>query len=510
MRTSQVKGGVILSYLQMALHIVLGLVYTPIILRLLGQSEYGLYNTVSSTIATLSMLSLGFGSSYIRYFSRYKKDNDYKQISKLNGLFLLIFLIIGLIAAVCGLYLSFNLKLVFDTGLTEAELSKARVLMLLLTFNLAMGFPMSVFGSIISAHERFLFQKTVSIIQTIFTPCLTIPMLLLGYGSIGLVSISVAWAILSWLICVYYCLVKLKIRFSFKRLNILLFKDMFIYSAFIAINMVVDQINWNIDKILLGRFRGTLEVAVYSLGFSLYSYYQLFSTSISNVFTPRIHKIVNDTNSDVNLQREKLTDLFVRVGRLQTIVLGLIFTGIVFFGKQFITKYWASGEYVDSYFVVLLLAGSGSIALIQNIGIEVQRAQNKHQFRSLVYVGMAIFNLMLSIILCQKYGAIGSAVGTALSLVLANGLVMNIYYHKKCNINILHFWKQILRLSLGFLIPCLCGCLIMKLVNTSDLFSYGGSILAYIMIYAVSMWTVGMNGYEKKLITNMIKSILLK
>ena len=75
----------------MFIGVVISLLYTPIMLDLLGDSEYGLYNTVSSTISILSLLSLGFNSGYIRYYSKYKKANDTDSIWKLNGLFLIIF-----------------------------------------------------------------------------------------------------------------------------------------------------------------------------------------------------------------------------------------------------------------------------------------------------------------------------------------------------------------------------------------------------------------------------------
>ena len=103
-QTNQLKWGAILSYAQMALGIVVGLLYTPIMIRLLGKSEYGLYNTVASTISMLSVLNLGFNSSYIRYYARYKKNNDEQSIYKLNGLFFIIFCIIGLLCGKCALY----------------------------------------------------------------------------------------------------------------------------------------------------------------------------------------------------------------------------------------------------------------------------------------------------------------------------------------------------------------------------------------------------------------------
>ena len=88
---NQRKLGSIISYVQMALGVIVSLIYTPYMIKILGQSEYGLYNTVASTISMMSVLSLGFNSSYIRYYSRYKEEQDTDSIYKLNGLFVLIF-----------------------------------------------------------------------------------------------------------------------------------------------------------------------------------------------------------------------------------------------------------------------------------------------------------------------------------------------------------------------------------------------------------------------------------
>ena len=51
---SQLKIGIVLNYLNMFLGNLIPIFYTPIMLELLGQSEYGLYNTVSSIIPTKS------------------------------------------------------------------------------------------------------------------------------------------------------------------------------------------------------------------------------------------------------------------------------------------------------------------------------------------------------------------------------------------------------------------------------------------------------------------------
>ena len=59
--TKQLKIGIVLSYLTLALSNIIALIYTPFMLRMLGQSEYGLYSLVASVVAYLTILDFGFG-----------------------------------------------------------------------------------------------------------------------------------------------------------------------------------------------------------------------------------------------------------------------------------------------------------------------------------------------------------------------------------------------------------------------------------------------------------------
>lgn len=508
MRINERKLGTVLSYLQMGLGTLISLIYTPLMLRLLGQSEYGLYNTVSSTISMLSLLNLGFGSGYVRYYAQYKKENNREAIYRLNGLFLTIFAVIGAVALACGLFISAHLEMVFDSGLTENEYNLARTLMTLLTVNLAVSFPMSVFSNIVSASERFVFLKLLGILKTVVSPLLTVPLLLMGFRSVALVISTMVISLLTDILYLYYVLFVLKNRFIFQGFEPGLLKTLFAYTVFIAMNLVVDQINNNLDKFLLGRFNGTAATAIYSVGFALYHYDMMFSTAICAVFTPRVHLLIQETGADPSLRTERLTELFTKVGRIQFLVLGLVTSGLVFFGKQFIVNIWAGPAYEEAYYVMLLLVLPSMVPFIQNLGIEIQRAQNKHQFRSIAYLIMAAVNFALTVALCPRYGAVGATVGTAISLLLANGLVINIYYHKQCNIDIIAFWKSILRLAAGLLPPILLGLILMVSFKELSILQYLAAIAAYTAVYCLSMWCLGMNHYEKSLVRSAVRAVM--
>ncbi len=502
MAVNQKKAGVFLSYASELIKILTTLLYTPIMLRLLGQSEYGLYQLVHSVVSYLGLLSLGFTASYVRYYSRFKEDDKQDEISRLNGMFMAVFLVIAVIALLCGGVMVINIRSIFRTGLTEGEYGTARILMILMVINLAITFPNSVFTCITSAHEKFFFQRLLIVLQNILNPFLTLPLLILGYGSIGLVVVTTCITVAQIIANIWFVCFKLKEKFVFRGFNFILLKEIWRFTFFIFLNQIIDQINWSVDRFLLGRMIGTTTVAVYGLGAQINTMYLQMSSSISSVFVPMVNRIVTKDNDN-----HQLSLLFTRIGRIQFIVLSLILTGFIFLGRPFM-QLWGGKEYSESYYVALCLIIPVTVPLIQNLGIEIQRAKNKHQARGIVYFFIAIGNIFLSIPLIRLMGATGAAIGTAISLVVGNILFMNWYYYKRIGIEIPAFWKSIIKFVPAFILPGIIGALIMKYVTINSLLQLIIWAAVYGVVYCASMYLLGMNQEEKQLVNGLIKRIL--
>lgn len=504
-KLNQLKIGVVLSYLTQAVHILSGLVYTPVMLRLLGQSEYGLYNLVSSVVAYLSMLNFGFGASYMRFYSRYKIKEDEKGIAKLNGMFLIVFLIISVVCLFAGTFLVFKADIVFGKGLSQYELKKAKILMSIMIINLVFSLLGTVFGNYITAHERFVFQKSINLITTLLSPFITLPLLILGYGSVAMVCVSFLLTLLGMLLNVYYCFCKLNMKMTFKNFDFPLFKEMWVFTSFIFINIITDQIEWSVDKFLLGRMLGTIAVAVYSVASNINNMYKTFATNISSVFVPKVNMMVS-AKDDIALNK-----LFIKVGRIQMIIIGLIASGYVVFGKEFISM-WAGAEYMEAYYVGLFLMLPLTIPLIQNLGIEVQRAKNKHYVSSIVYLVIALINILISVVFIGMWGAVGAAAGTAISLIMGEGIFMNIYYQKKLGLNIIKFWKEICKVVFPILITMSMAFIFKNFVSFDRIITFGIGIVLYCLIYLILMFLIGANESEKSLLLfpiNKLKNKLI-
>lgn len=501
MRINQLKAGVLLSYLSVGVGALVSIIYTPIMLRLLGQSEYGLYTLAGSVVSYLSILNFGLSSSYIRFYSKYKVSDDKEGIAKLNGMFLTVFFFLSLIAFIAGMVLVLNTGNMFSAKLSESEIKITQKLMLLLVANVALSFPASVFTSYITANEQYFFQRILNLIKSVASPFLSLAVLVLGFRSVGMVTVTVAVNLTIDLLYICFCFKKLKMQFIFKNFELKLFKEIAVFSSFIFINIIVDQINWNVDKFLLGIYQGSIATAVYGLAAQLNTYYNQMSTTISSVFIPRVHKLVNE-NKD-----EDINKLFTKVGRIQFFVLGLIISGFVFFGHPFVLK-WGGNNYGDSYYIALILMLPATVPLIQNIGIEIQRAKNLHRFRSYIYLAVAILNVIFSVPLCKYLSGVGCAIGTAASLIIGNVIIMNLFYHKKCNIDMIFFWKNIIKIFPSMLLPIAVGVLITKFLNIHNLYNLIIGIIIYAFVYVLSIWLFGFNSYEKNLIKAPINKII--
>ncbi|WP_113969171.1 oligosaccharide flippase family protein, partial [Rossellomorea aquimaris] len=459
---SEMKAGAILSYLSLFITITIALTYTPIMLRLLGQSDFGLYALIGSVAAYFSVMDMGLGNAVVRYTARNKAIGDKGSEANLNGMFLILYTIIGLLTIIIGAIFLKMIDNIFGASLTVSELNKAKIMVVVLIVNFALSFPLSIFGSIMNAYEKFIIVKVVGITRSIMIPIITLSVLFLGYGPISMVVITTVINISCLLFNVFYCFKNLKINFYFGNLDFGLLKEILGYSSFIFLNIIVDQIYWNTDQFILGALTGTLSVAVYAIAMQFITIFKMFSTSISNLFLPRASAMVAK-----NASNEILTETMIKYGRVQYIIMSYVLSGFILFGYQFITI-WAGDNYSNAYYIVLIVMIPLTIPLIQNFGISILQAKNLHGFRSIVYLIIAILNILISIPLVIKYDGIGSAVATGLSLILGHIIIINIYYNRKIGINIILFWKNILQMSIPAALALLTGFLINNFISESE------------------------------------------
>ena len=499
---NQLRAGAVLNYMVIILNVMVGLLYTPFMLRMMGPSEYGLYSLVASTISYLTILDFGLGNAVIRYTAKFRAEGKHTEQYEMFGMFFIIYLIIGIVSLFAGSALYFNVDAMFGDTMTSAELSKARIMMLFLIFNLAFTFPMSIFGSIITAYERFVFPRIVNISRIVLNTVVMICLLKMGYRAIAMVIVQTVFNVLSLLLNYIYCKKKLQIKIYFRGFKWALLKEVAIYSFWIFLNVIMDKIYWSSGQFILGVTVGTTAVAIFAVAIQLQHMYMTFATAISAVFLPRITGMVVKSND-----KKEISDIFIKTGRIQYVIMSLILSGFIVFGKKFI-QLWAGEEYSNSYYITLLFFICMLPDLIQNIGIVIMQARNQVKFRAILGVLVAIISLFLQLILSRHYNEIGCAIAIATMFFIGQGVIMNIYYSRKQGLNIVYFWKEICKMSI---IPVLLTVASMFILKSYSIDGWGElfvSIITFCAVYIPLFWIFSMNKYEKNLIIAPINKIL--
>lgn len=430
---SQIRAGIILSYCNLFLGSVIPFVYTPIMLRYLGQAEYGLYQLANSVIGYLGLLNFGLGLAITRYISKYRVLGDKKNEEIMFGFFLKAYLVLTLLVVICGIGLTCCAQFVFDKGLTPYELEKIRKLLLIMTASTAVSFPTSVFSAVVTCHERFVFRKLLDTMLTVAGPALNLVALLLGFSSIGMATATTMVQIVTLPIYVLYCLKRIGVRPRFDRVEKSVTKELLHFSAFVLLGTAVELLYWSTDKVLLGAIVGTTAVAVYNIGATFNNIVMNMSGSIVSVLVPKINEMVVKEESP-----RALSSLFIKVGRIQYIILALVVSGFAVFGRPFIAL-WAGSGYEDSYIIALLTMVPMCIPLIQNVGFQIIVAQNNHAFRQITYAVIAVVNVVATFLIVPYMGGIGAALCSCAAYLLGHGVAMNLFYWKKRGLTYPHF-----------------------------------------------------------------------
>ena len=489
-----------LAYVYIAVNSLIALVYLPIVKHTLGSSEFGLYDLAAQVINYMSIMDLGFGNGIVVYTAKYRAAGRFEDEKKLHGMFEMIFLIIGVFCAAVCIGLSFNMKLLFPS-LTAAELPKSRIIMLILAVNLGLTFPFSMYGNVIIAHERFVASKLIVIFRSMLTPLIMIPLLVLGSDSIVIVSVMTVVSFGCLLASFIFCRKKLDVNIKFLGFDKRIFKEVFSYSIFIFLAEIVDRLNWSVDHFILMSVKGTSEVTVYAMASNYHQMALQLSASLSGVMLPKISKMVVRKEGDRALNRE-----FIKTSRLQFMLIFLVTTGFIMFGHKFVL-FHAGADCEAAYYVAMILIISSMVPITQSVGISIIKAKGLFRFRALTTLAMAAANVAISIPLAKRFGSIGSAIGTAAALVIANILIMNLYYQKRCGIDIKRYWKEIPLIALKTaptIIPVLVLKFALPISGIFELIAYGP---VYVVMYSAVAYCFVMNPYEKEIVRKYVGKV---
>lgn len=496
------KVGAMFSAVTIFVELFTALFLTPLIIRSFGQAEYGVYTLVISLTAYLTLLDLGVGNSVVKFMAQYRVNNQQEEQRKFLGVTTVYYAIIAALVMVAGAVIVVATPVFFSKGLNPSEILLAQKLMWLTCINIAITLGTAGFFYTVVSFENFYISKGVTILTTLVRIVVSVIALENGVKSFGIVIINlIATAVIRFIV-VFYVLFVMKIKPTLKKVNFSLIKGIISYSAIILLQMIATQINNMTGQLFIGSLATASSgiLAVYGVGSQISHYFQSFGGVLNGVLMPGVVRLVETDGTVKSVQRE-----MVRVGRLNLAFVGFIWAAFLVFGKQFVVL-WSGNINREAYIVALLLMFPMIFVLSQNIGSQVLWATNKHKRQAILKLVVVFVNVLLTFILVKWNAILGATIGTFVSLMLGDVLVMQVVFKKDIGINLFEYYKDLFRGVGPALMISLAFAYLFRFIGLEGWLGLIINCAAMCCCFLVCMMWFGFDKYEKSLIKK-IKNI---
>jgi O-antigen/teichoic acid export membrane protein len=500
---SQIKKSALISYIGIIFSVIAGLLYTPWMVKQIGQSDYGLYALVS-TFLTYFIMDFGLGQAIARFLAKYRAEKQEEKVNKLLGITTKLYLWISLALTVVLLMVFVFIEQIF-LELNPLEVEKFKTIYVIAGLFSLISFPFTPLNGILIAYERFVLLKVCDILNKVGAIIFMVIALLLGYKLYAIVAINAVMALVIILIKLFYIHKTTSIKIDFHYKNKELIKELLGFSVWMTVIGIAQRLLINLAPTLLGIYSGTTAIAIFSIGMLVESYVWTFASALNGLFLPKVAGLTSASSN-----REEVLQLMIKVGRVQLFVIGLLYIGFCTLGREFIIL-WMGNDFKGSFLIAILLIFPGFFILTQEIASTLLYVENEIKYKAILYISSSVVSVILSLLLIPKYGALGAAIGIFIALMIFHVIGMNIVYYKIMKINIFYFFKEcFLKMAPALVITLLFGFLINYYFPAANFFIFFIKVFAVTLIYLLTMWLIGLNKYEKDLFESLLLKLMPK
>ena len=499
----QIGIGAVISYVAIIANIVVGLVYTPWMIRQIGQSQYGLY-TLANSLITLFLIDFGLSSAAARYVSNYHAEGRENEVNNFLGVIYKFYIIVDCVIFIVLTVLFFFIDRIY-INLTAEELRQFKVVYIIAaSFNIV-NLPFVTLNGILTAYEKFIQLKLADLMYRAAVVGLTVAVLMLNWGLYALVAANAVAGIL--IILYKFIIIKAatNVRVNFRYKDKELFSEIFTFSFWTTVCTFASRLIFNITPTILGIVANSTAIAVFGVITQIEGYSYTITTAINGMFMPTISKIYAQ-RGDIN---ESLMPLMIKVGRFQFALNGLLIVGFAFVGKSFINL-WVGADYSDAYYGILLVIIPGLFFNSLQVANTALTVMNKVKIQAVIGLICGVINVVISFVASNIYGVIGACVSICIAYSV-RAILYIIIDKKVMQYNMGQFvLKCYLRMAPVIIVTLGFGVLINYFIADGGWFKLILKAFIIIVIYLISVIAFGLSKYERKNILNKICTNLFK
>ena len=498
---SQIKAGAIISYISLFINILLGIIYTPWMIRSIGISDYGLY-VLAMSVITIFVFDFGLGSAVQRFVSKYLAEGRLDKVNKFLSVTYKLYIIADVVIFLFLFSVYFFIADIYQ-GLSSEELIKFKFMYAVVAIFSVFSFPFVLLDGTILAHEKFVQLKLCDLLyQIVIASSMTI-FLYFGYGLYALVLVNVVSGIFRVVLKLIVLNRFTEVKINWRYWDSSILKAIIAFSMWVTIYAISQRAVLSSAPSILGIYYSSEYIALLGVVISVEGFFYLFANAINGLFLPKVSKLIANQKSGDIIQ------LMIRVGRIQIFTTGMIYIGLISFGKHFINL-WVGEEFSLVYICSIIMILPSFISLAQNIAFTTMIAQSKVKYLAYSGVLQAFTSLVLVFPLAKYYGVLGVSVSVAIAYSVSL-IFNNIVFVKILKIDIKRFFlSSFSRLTPSLLLALCFGLFVNFIIDINGWYGLVMKIVIFSCIYISIFFMLGLAFQERAELLKKVKNFITK
>jgi O-antigen/teichoic acid export membrane protein len=388
---------------------LVGFILIPMFTKYLGAAQYGVWVLAQSVVSYLSLLEFGLTTTLTRHLAAAKATGDYNQANRILGQLATMMWGVGFLITLGAIIGSLLLPHIFKLEPDQARLFQWAFL--LIGIQAALGVITNIWEGAMGAAEDYHVLNGLYIFAALARLAYSVVLLKLGYGLLALlcaqfVVIGIVWLLDHLYMKWRYPQLSFRPRwFGWKEA-----KPLAKFSGAVFLSHIAGLLANDTDKVIAGIFLGPTAVAVYQVGYKLYDLARtLFANSVGVLMPTAAALFARD-------EQERLQQMICQVSSVIVGIVAAIYIPLIFYGGDFI-RLWVGPKF-DLSAVVLIWLSVGILITAHNRvlgsvfwGVGDWKITT---YSTLIY---AISNVVVSLLLCLRWGLVGIAAGTTFTLI---------------------------------------------------------------------------------------------
>lgn len=495
-RSQRIVKNTAFMYVRMFVVLVIGLYTSRIVLKTLGETDFGIYSLVGGVVTLFVFINQALNSATQRFIAFDLGLGDTVNLRKTFTMSINVYFIFSIILVIlletAGYYLLNKLNI-------EANrLPAANWVFQAMIFSTFVNMLRVPYEALITAHERMSFTATVGIIDSFLKLGIVYMLILFDYDKLKLYSMLFACiTLIDYLIYRYYCIK----HFSFiSKYYFYWDKNVFIefvkFSGLSLYEQVAVMLTYQGVDILLNMFFGVIVNAAMGITKQVQAAVFNFVSNFQGAMTPQITKSYAGEDNDY------LTKLMIAAPKFSLFL--IVFLSVpIYFNMEALLRIWLVNppEYTVGFCKLILISSVfEAISLPLRTLIFAHGDITKYQ----LIIGTAmLMNLFISFILLKLKFDAYAVLWVRIFVFLIIDVIRIVFIRNLINITLIKYIKLIF---LSFIQVVVISSLAIYGVHHFLNFPLIINLLVSFSIIGFFIFSIGLTGYEKNYLMSFVKS----